>query len=271
MFSPMGPFDSLADWPVEHVAASVIGPDGTHHNHGDIDAPFPLASVTKLLTALAALVAHEEGTLPLDEPITDEGATAADLLAHSSGIAPDEASQMTLIRTRRIYSTAAYEMLAGHIADRAEMTFADYLHEAVMAPLGLRSTTLTGSAGAGASASVRDLSDVAAAWSTPVLVDQTTLNRATRPHLPELTGVLPGFGRQDPNLWGLGPEIRGQKSPHWTAAENSPGTFGHFGQSGTMMWTDPSVGVTAIALTDRPFGEWAATAWPRFSAAALLL
>ena len=35
---------------------------------------------------------------------------------------------------------------------------------------------------------------------------------------PGLTGVLPGYGHQKPNDWGLGFEIRDAKSPHWTGA-----------------------------------------------------
>lgn len=264
----MSSLDSLAAWPVDNVAAAVIGPRG-HHRHGATDRPFALASVTKLLTAMAALVAHEEGTLPLDEPIVEGDATAADLLAHSAGIAPDEPVPMTLPRTRRIYSTAAYDLLAEHIETRAGMPFATYLDEAVAHPLGMQSFRLVGSPGAGGHASVDDLTRLASAWTTPILVDQSTLDRATRPHLPDLPGVLPGYGRHDPNPWGLGPEIRGHKSPHWTAATNSAATFGHFGQSGTMLWVDPRAATTAIALTDRDFGEWAKEAWPRFSAAAL--
>ena len=29
------------------------------------------------------------------------------------------------------------------------------------------------------------------------------------------------------------------KSPHWTGSHNSPQTYGHFGQGGTMLWIDP--------------------------------
>lgn len=267
-FCPMSPFDSLADWPVGTVAAAVVDADGTHR-HGPTAQAFPLASVTKLLTAMAALVAHEEGTLPLDEPIVGDNATAADLLAHSAGIAPDVPAPMTLPHQRRIYSTAAYDLLADHITTRAGIAFPDYLHEAVALPLGMHVERLDGSAGAGARASVDDLLRLAEAWMSPLLVDRSTLTRATQPHQGHLSGVLPGFGRHDPNPWGLGPEIRGEKSPHWTAPENSPATFGHFGQSGTMLWIDPVARVTAIALCDRDFGDWATIAWPRFSSAAL--
>lgn len=264
----MSLFASLADWPVDIVAAAVVDRHGIHR-HGPTDRALPLASVTKLISAMAALVAHEEGTLPLDEPITSEGATAADLLAHSAGIAPDEPVPMTLPHSRRIYSTAAYDLLADHISRRSGIAFADYVHEAVVVPLGMGATRLLGSAGAGARASVDDLVRLADAWRSPRVVDGSTLARATRPHLPALGGVLPGFGRQDPNPWGLGPEIRGHKHPHWTSPSNSPTTFGHFGQSGTMLWVDPIADVTAVVLTDREFGAWAAEAWPRFSTDAL--
>lgn len=263
----MSPFESLDDWPVDTVAAAVIDAGGVQR-HGPTDRAFPLASITKLLTALAALVAHEEGTLSLDEPVIGE-ATTADLLAHCAGIAPDTNDRIAAPRTRRIYSTSGYDLLAGHVAVRAGMTFEDYLAEAVIHPLGMEATRLTGSAGADASGSVDDLVRLVDAWTVPRLVDGTTLARATRPHEPDLAGVLPGYGRQDPNPWGLGPEIRGEKAPHWTSPENSPVTFGHFGRSGTMLWIDPVASVAAIALADRDFGDWAVRAWPEFSTAAL--
>ena len=67
----------------------------------------------------------------------------------------------------------------------------------------------------------------------------------------------------------FGIEVRGHKAPHWTGGGNSPATFGHFGQSGTMTWVDPEAGVGVVALTDRAFGPWAAEVWPRFSDAVL--
>ena len=86
---------------------------------------------------------------------------------------------------------------------------------------------------------------------------------------PGLRGVLPGFGSQNPNDWGLGFEIRGAKHPHWTGSANSPATFGHFGQSGTMLWIDPAAGIALVALADRDFGPWAAAAWPALADAVL--
>ncbi len=68
---------------------------------------------------------------------------------------------------------------------------------------------------------------------------------------PGLTGVLPGFGVQRPNDWGLGFEISDGKSPHWTGSANSGRTYGHFGQSGTFLWVDPDADLALVVL-DRP-------------------
>ena len=82
---------------------------------------------------------------------------------------------------------------------------------------------------------------------------------------PGLAGVLPDFGRFDPNDWGLGFELRDAKSPHWTGSQNSPRTFGHFGGSGTFLWVDPDPKIALACLTDLEFGEWAKGAWPKLS------
>jgi CubicO group peptidase (beta-lactamase class C family) len=82
---------------------------------------------------------------------------------------------------------------------------------------------------------------------------------------PGLAGVLPGYGAQRPNDWGLGFELRDGKSPHWTGSLNSGETFGHFGQTGTLLWVDPAADLALVALTDRDFGEWALPRWPAVS------
>ena len=63
---------------------------------------------------------------------------------------------------------------------------------------------------------------------------------------PGLAGVLPGFGRFEPNDWGLGFELRDDKRPHWTGTGNSPRTFGHFGAAGTFLWVDPDAGLACV-------------------------
>ncbi len=96
-----------------------------------------------------------------------------------------------------------------------------------------------------------------------------TLAEAAAVQFPGLGGVLPGFGRQEPNDWGLGLELRDGKSPHWTGARNSPDTFGHFGRAGGFLWVDPGAGVALACLTDLDFGDWAKDAWPELADAVL--
>jgi CubicO group peptidase (beta-lactamase class C family) len=45
----------------------------------------------------------------------------------------------------------------------------------------------------------------------------------------------------------------------------SPRTVGHFGGAGTMFWIDPTIDLGLVALTDRPFDEWASDAVARWS------
>ena len=96
-----------------------------------------------------------------------------------------------------------------------------------------------------------------------------SVSAATSVQFPGLVGVLPGFGRQDPNDWGLGFELRDAKAPHWTGSRNSERTFGHFGASGTFLWVDPDAELALACLTDLDFDEWAAEAWPRLADAVL--
>src|SRR5205823_11379367 len=137
--------------------------------------------------------------------------------------------------------------------------------EAVCAPLGMDATVLDGSPAADARSTCADLARFAAELQAPMLVDAGTLAEAVTVAFPGLDGILPGYGRQKPNDWGLGFEIRDGKSPHWTGAHSSPRTFGHFGQSGTFLWVDPDASAACVVLTDRDFSNWAVEAWPPYT------
>ncbi|MGH9185686.1 MAG: serine hydrolase domain-containing protein [Acidimicrobiales bacterium] len=260
------PLELVATWPADHAAAAVIDAEGLSDHTGQTDKPFALASVTKLLTALAVLVAVEEGTVSPDDPAGPPGATVRHLLAHASGLAPDDrGSVLAGPGTRRMYSNAGFEVLADVVAARAGLPFTQYLTEAVLQPLRMGATTLAGSPAWGASSTVDDLARFAQELLRPTLVDSATMAEATSVAFPGLVGVLPGYGRQDPNDWGLGFELRDAKHPHWTGASNSPSTFGHFGRAGTFLWVDPDAALACVVLTDRTFGQWAIDAWPPFN------
>ncbi len=253
----------VLDWPVDHAAAAVVTADGTvSATAGAQDRVFRLASVTKPLAAYAVLVAVEEGAVEWDTPAGPEGSTVRHLAAHTSGLSFSDGVVQAAPGTRRIYSNVGFEVLGETIAAAAGMPFAQYLHEAVLEPLGMSATRLDGSPAADAVSSCADMARFAAELQAPTLVDRATLDDATTTAFPGVDGILPGFGRQRPNDWGLGFEIRDGKSPHWTGSNSSPRTFGHFGQSGTFLWVDPDAGAACVALTDRDFGPWAIESWP---------
>lgn len=273
----MNPLDQIREWPVPHAAAAVVGPSGVLATSGDVDRYYALASVTKPLSSLAVLVAYEEGALDLDDPVDDAavaadlpGATVRHLLAHASGISAEERSRASAVGSRRIYSNAGFDVLGEQVARAVEMPFVDYLAEAVFAPLRMTGSRLVGSPAKDGISTVNDLAKVALELLRPSgLLDPGTLVAARSVQFPGLRGVLPGFGMQEHNDWGLGFEIRDHKVPHWTGEGNAPETYGHFGRAGTMFWVDPVADLALIALTDRDFAEWSVTAWPALSDAVL--
>jgi CubicO group peptidase (beta-lactamase class C family) len=257
---------AVLDWPVPHAAAAVVAADGTARaTAGEQERAFPLASVTKPIVAYAVLIAVEEGAVNWDDPAGPEGSTVRHLAAHTSGVSFEDGVVQAKPGVRRIYSNRGFELLADAVAAGAGMPFADYLQEAVLGPLGLSATRLEGSPAAGVVSTCADMARFAAELQAPTLVSAVTVAEATSVAFPGLAGVLPGYGRQASNDWGLGFEIRDGKSPHWTGANSSPRTYGHFGQSGTFLWVDPDAGAACVVLTDRDFGPWAIEAWPPFT------
>jgi CubicO group peptidase (beta-lactamase class C family) len=248
---------------VDTAAVGVTSPSATLATTGPLDEALPLASVTKLLTAMAVLVAVEEETLGLDDPAGPEGSTVAHLLAHASGLGID-GGRLAKPGRHRIYSNTGFGLLGEVLAARSGIPFETYATEAVLHPLGMTGTRM-GHPAYGAVGPAGDLLLLGRELLAPQVLSPAMLARATAVAFPGLDGVLPGFGRQDPNDWGLGFELRDGKNPHWTGRDNSPRTFGHFGRSGTFLWVDPDAGLACACVTDRDFGPWAAEAWPALS------
>jgi CubicO group peptidase (beta-lactamase class C family) len=264
----MSALDAIADWPVRSTAAAVVAPSGVVAQYGDTKQRFALASVTKPLVARAAQIAIEEGVVELDTAAGPPGSTVRHLLAHASGYSMHSPEVLAKPGTRRVYSNYGFGVLAETIQQASGIEFGQYLTEAVCEPLGMAATALEGgaqAAGFGATSTVADLAVFAGDLLRPATVSQQMHTEATDVQFPGLSGVLPGFGVQRPNDWGLGFEIRDAKSPHWTGAANSGRTYGHFGQSGTLLWVDPVADLALVVLTDRNFGDWAYPLWPALS------
>jgi CubicO group peptidase (beta-lactamase class C family) len=261
----MTAFDRLVQWPSPTAAAGVTDVHATIADAGDIDRPQAWASVTKLVTTYGLLRLLEVGYVDLDEAAGPHGSTVRHLLTHASGLNIDGSAAIAPPGRRRIYSNGGFKLLGDLIVERTGQSLTDYLATAVFEPLKMTSSTIDSNAAAGGSGSVRDLLAFARELLAPTLVDPETLTEATTVVFPGLDGVLPGFGRCNPNDWGLGFEIRDGKDPHWTGRDNSAATFGHFGQQGSFIWVDPAIGLACVALTGVAFGAWAAQEWPVFS------
>ncbi len=130
----------------------------------DAGTRFALASLTKPLVAAAALVAAEEGSLDLDEPVAAHVPHAAPgislrmLLAHygglPEGLAVDPAPWPELRDRytatvpehapgeRRVYSNPAYALAGAAIEHATGIGVDTYLREAVLEPLGMSATSL---------------------------------------------------------------------------------------------------------------------------------
>ena len=257
-------------WDVPNVSAAVLKRDGVRETFGDPNHQFRLASVSKLMTAYATLIAIEEGSVDLYDPAGPEGSTVRHLLAHAAGYGFDSGSKAIVSPgRRRIYSNQGIEVLAAHVAERTGMPFGDYLREAVLEPLAMIDTTLQGSPAANIWSTRADTVRFASELLAPTLLAPETFRSATTVHFPGLDGVLPGYGRSDDLTWGLGFEIKGPKHPHWSGTRTGRATFGHFGGSGTFLWVEPSKGLALVVLTDRVFGEWAVPLWTELSDAVM--
>jgi CubicO group peptidase (beta-lactamase class C family) len=265
----VSPLDAIADWPVDTAAAAAVSSQEVLASRGDQEWRTRIASITKTWVAYAALIAIEDGSLALDQPAGPEGSTVRHLLAHASGLPFNGRTPIAAPGRRRIYSNTGFEVL-GETLDRCTgIPLDSYVAEAVFEPLGMTSSETRGSPAHGGRSTVADMARFGRELLAPSLVAAATLANATTEQFTGLAGVIPGLGRYDPNPWGLGFELKGTKSPHWTAPGGSPRTFGHFGGSGTFLWVDPDAHVACVVLTNRDFGSWAPPLWSSLSATVL--
>ncbi len=300
------------------------------------DSLFPVASVTKLATALAVLRLVDGGILQLDEPLVryiPEAAAAADyrvtprrLLSHTAGLPLDlprgsaryapglswpvlaaaclQAPLEQVPGLRVQYSNVGYGLLAALVERETGEPFPAALQRLVLQPLGIEGylgdqpprpvVVLGGVKGrhagtelepfnsafwrslalpwggllttaAGALALVRAFRGFPSGFLRPETAAESTRNQA---------GDLPG-GFVQPLLWphcpwGLGPEMRDEKVPHWAPPQAGPDSFGHSGASGCVVWCDPRADVAWTILGTRTAeGGWLIRQGPPIGAAIL--
>ena len=253
----------------ESCGAVAVITGGGVYCAGSVDHAVPVASVSKALFGYAVMVAVEEEVLFLDQPCGLLGSTVRHLLAHAGGYGFAGSDPVTAPGTRRIYSNHGFDVLGQLLEQEAQMSAGDYLHQAVFAPLAMDASSLGGSPAKDVVSTAHDLAQFVAELLRPTLIHPTTFSSFHAVQFPDLAGMVPGVGRFRPNPWGLGVEIRGAKSPHWTGLQNSVDTFGHFGGLGSFLWVDPERRVGLTVTNHRTFGPWALLSWPRISDAVL--
>ena len=267
------------------------------------DSLIPVASVTKLATALSVLRLADSGELGLQDELhahLPEAAAArstitmTQLLCHTSGLPMDvdpklvpynadldsptldQACLQTYPETtpeqQVQYSNVGYGLLALIVEAHTGLAFPEALKQLVLDPLHM--SAWLGDESHTEPAVVDDVRSshanteiepfnsrhwrsLAMPWAGLVtnangalalvraflgypadFLNETTRKIATQSHTAQLTGgfVKPMWWQPCP--WGLGPEIRGNKAPHWVP-EDMPASFGHSGASGCLAWADP--------------------------------
>lgn len=269
------------------TAYAIATRDEVVATEGAVDQVFAWMSVTKPLTALAALIAVDQGKVGLNDPIPRQPFTLRHLLAHASGLPFSEASgtegtsesteqviqgrllvttprvQPDKVERRRIYSNLGFELMAEYIASQVGQPFSQWATEQVIEPLELDSVSLPGSPAYGAQGNVLDVLALGSELLAPSLISAELAAQASQVQFPGLMGVVPGYGSHKPSDWGYGYEIKGTKSPHWTPQSAAPETFGHFGASGSYLLVDPVNSLVAAFLGEKDFGETHRELWPQ--------
>ncbi|MCI2011993.1 MAG: beta-lactamase family protein [Ancrocorticia sp.] len=246
-------------------AYSVIHLDGPSFEAGELDRVYALASVTKTLAAWSALIAVEQKLIDLREPAGPEGSTFRHLLAHASGVPFDKGAVLTRPGQRRIYSNRGIEIMGEVLAAHTGTSIQEWITQRVLIPLGMTTTSVPGSPAYSGTSTIHDMEKFAAELLHPSLISNQMAAEASTVQFPGISGVLPGYGRQEHNDWGLGLEIRDHKNPHWTGSAFSPRTFGHFGQSGSFIWVDPTARKAGVFLGDKKFGDEHRAVWPELT------
>ena len=280
LFQGGAPMSWKLDWPVGRAGAAVVSPSRVETAFlGGVTGGdrFQVASITKLMTSLAALAAVESGRIGLDGPVPGggEGVTLRHLLAHAAGFPYEPPARTRPPEQRRIYSNVGFRVLADAVADAAGTSFPGWLSASVLDPLEMTATRLAryrevdADPAAGAASTLDDLVRLARCLlerGAPV-VGPELFAEATTVQFPGLAGLVPGVGRFDPCDWGLGFELHDGKRPHWMGDRRSASAFGHFGATGCFLWVDPDAGLAAAAVSDRPFddGKWGMATWPAWS------
>ena len=259
------------------------------------DAVFLLASITKPMTATAAMILADRKELSIEDPVRKylpefkggerDRMLVRHLLTHSSGL-PDMLPENTELRKRHAPlkdfvagtvrtpllfapgTQVKYQsmgiLLAAEIIERiTKRPLRDFLRDQVFQPLGMSATSL----GLGG----RRIADTMLCQ----VADETDWNwnssywrnlgapwGGAHSDVGDVSRLLQYFGRPDKRV--LKPETAKAMITNQNAGLNQPygigwaltGTrFGHGGSTGTLCWLDPPKNLSFVLLTTKPAAE----------------
>ena len=250
------------DWPCEHVAVGVTG--GVEATHGEVGRRFEWASVTKLATAVAMLVAAEEGLVDLDEPAGPPGLDVAPSPRPCLG--PAVRPRPADLAARR--STACLlELRLRRRAPGSSSSAPTCRSPSTSRTSGRgRPPSCTAPPARASQGTLADLLVLARELQAPTRLAPETLAEAS-------DGAVPGARRRaarlrPPGAERLGPRRRAARrevAPLDRARNShrrrSVTSAAAARSSGSIL----SRGSRSPALTDLAFGDWAAEAWPPFA------
>jgi CubicO group peptidase (beta-lactamase class C family) len=243
----------------------------------------PALGADKRELNLRDLLCHTAGLASDDanEPVLWEREAAFNEIAASAAAVP----AVDAARQRVRYSNIGYWIAGAASAAALETTFSEAMRREVLEPFGLSEVfaapdeslsdrfarrygktkimnvpygrALASPAG-GLFATARDLVRFASIFLNDGVTPEGSrvLSRsAVSLMTTNQTGTLPGgierFREWPVGSWGLGWEVKGEKSDHWTGDFTSPDTFSHPGQAGTLYWADPATGIACAILANR--------------------
>ena len=236
---------------------------------GPASTCFRWASVTKLVTALATLVAVEEGVVDLDEPAGPEG--------RRSGICSPTPAGCRSTAGRRSRGRARGGSTRTRASRRSPSTSR---HARRCRSPSISPRRCSGRSGWRPSCAARPARTFTARSATcsrsraSCSRRRSSRRRRSRRRRPS---HFPGPRRRPARLRPLGPERLGPRlrAQGREAPATGPGRSTRRARSatsaaaGTFLWVDPERALALGVLTDLEFGEWAKTAWPTLSDAVL--
>ena len=184
---------------------------------------------------------------------------------------------------------AGYALADRLLEQAAEMPVREYLHGALLEPLGMDASLGLSAEDAARTAVVREpgllgagraavqrrtlprrrlvlgrrLRQRSVASRVPVallrrgraddaaLLAPETVDEMLAPQFGELPGEVAGIARWPNCAWGLGFDVRGTREPHWAGDAVTPTASTHFGASGALAWLDRERDLGLVALASR--------------------